>query len=216
MCCTRADILETQLTAAGNTGRRVPERPRDRLAPRDRGSRLGRPGPDGHPRPRLPPGRGAPRSPHLPYSAAEICAERLTAFSEAGVQRVFVLAALPTSSASSKLFRERADPLVRRNRRLSGREHEVARGPGDADLAHRGLDRPSPSRRRARARPSTVRTTRLPGLAGRRGRRRRSRSWPSSPRRRAPSPSCRRRGQLRPPASPGTAAPAPHPSPGCS
>lgn len=52
------------------------------------------------------------RSLHLPIGPAEICAERLTAFSEAGVQRVFVWP-LTDELRQLELFRERVVPLVR-------------------------------------------------------------------------------------------------------
>ena len=52
------------------------------------------------------------RSLHLPIGPAELCAERLTAFSEAGVQRVFVWP-LTDELRQLELFRERVVPLVR-------------------------------------------------------------------------------------------------------
>jgi len=52
------------------------------------------------------------RSLHLPIGPAELCAERLTAFSNAGVQRVFVWP-LTDPLRQLELFRERVVPLVR-------------------------------------------------------------------------------------------------------
>jgi len=51
------------------------------------------------------------RSLHLPIGPAEVCAERLTAFSEAGVERVFVWP-LENELRQLELFQERVVPLV--------------------------------------------------------------------------------------------------------
>jgi hypothetical protein len=47
----------------------------------------------------------------LPIGPAELCVERLTAFSQAGVQRVFVWP-LGDELRQLELFRERVVPLV--------------------------------------------------------------------------------------------------------